>query len=395
MRGTFVKRTWEHDPSLYAPPRYRRACHYDAFVPEPVSDLALNLGGEAAGVVSEAEAAIANLNAAAGSELAPLARLLLRTESIASSKVEGMQVDARRLARAEAAADAGRSIGADAAEVLANVDAMQYAIEETAGVESIEPRHLADIHRVLMERGAGAAPAGRIRDRQNWIGGNDYNPCGADFVPPPPEEVDRLLQDLCAFSGDDTLPPIVHAGIAHAQFETIHPFDDGNGRTGRALVQALLRRRGLAPSFVPPISVELARDKARYIAGLTRFREDDISGWIGVFASAAAQAARLASRYAARVAELQESWRARLRRHSTPRADAAAWSVIDVLPAHPVITVPVGVAATGRTKPAVTNAIAELAEAGVLAPVGESRRNRAWEAEGLLELIMRLETGAG
>ena len=109
-------------------------------------------------------------------------------------------------------------------------------------------------------------------------------PCGAAFVPPPPGEVDPLLDDLCAFINDVALPPLVQAAIAHAQFETIHPFEDGNGRTGRALVQVVLRRRGLTPAFVPPISVVLARDKDRYLKGLTLFREDRLADWIELFA---------------------------------------------------------------------------------------------------------------
>ncbi len=105
----------------------------------------------------------------------------------------------------------------------------------------------------------------------------------------------------------------MHAAIAHAQFETIHPFEDGNGRTGRALVQVLLRRRGLAPSYVPPISVMLARNRRAYVDGLTAFRDDRPADWVAVFATAAARAATLARHYAERVVALQEDWRARLR----------------------------------------------------------------------------------
>ena len=182
----------------------------------------------------------------------------------------------------------------------------------------------------------------------------------------------------------------MQASLAHAQFETIHPFPDGNGRTGRAVIHVILRRRQLATSFVPPISVVFASAKAAYIRGLERFRDDALPEWIESFAVAAARAATLASGYMERVRELQEEWREQLRVSSRPRADAAAWAVIDVLPAHPIITVPVGVTATGRTKPAVTNGIAALEEAGVLTPLGPSRRNRAWEADGLLDLIERM-----
>ena len=390
MRGRLIHSIWPHDPTRDVPPRYRRGCEYDAFVPDPVAGLALDLPGGVAGAVSEAEKAISELNAEARPELAPVSRLLLRTESIASSKVEGLQVDTRNLARAEAGESTGRRVGAEAAEILANIDAMHYAIEEaTAGDLTVEA--ITEIHRVLMVGAPNSGIAGQIRGRQNWIGGNDYNPCDATYVPPPYEEVRPLLEDLVEFARDDSLPPLVQAAIVHAQFETVHPFEDGNGRTGRALIHVALRRRSLAPAFVPPISVVFARAKDAYIRGLTSFREGDVTGWLESFAGSALRAARLAARYVERVRSLQERWRRQLRKEVDPRADAAAWAVIDGLPGHPVITVPVAVTATGRTRPAVTNGIDQLVDAGVLVPLGESKRNRAWEAVGLLVLIESLE----
>jgi Fic family protein len=272
---------------------------------------------------------------------------------------------------------------------------MQTAIEHASSSHTIVPEDLAKIHRVLLQGSHNRAIAGHFRDKQNWIGGNDYNPCGADFVPPPPEEVATLIDDLCKFCNQGDLSPLVQAAIAHAQFEAIHPFEDGNGRTGRALVQVLLRRRGLAPAFVPPISVALARDKGRYIRGLTFFREDRIAEWLGIFASATAQAVTLAVQYTYLVAELHNRWRMQLRESTSPRADAAAWAIIDILPAHPVVSVQVAVAATKRTKPAVNDAIQELVSAGVLKPISESKRNRSWESVGLLDLIVELEAGTG
>jgi Fic family protein len=338
VRGQVVDAVWRPDPGLCAPARYRRPCAYGAFVPGTVAGYSPTLAGAVAGVVSDAEARIVELNAAAQPALAPLARLLLRTESIASSKVEGLQVDARQLARAEARRDAGERVGPEAFEILANIDAMRLAVEEASAEGRITGERLIAIHRALLER-TNPSIAGRVRDGQNWIGGNDYNPWGADFVPPPPGEVARLLDDLVAFCDDDSLPPLVQAAVAHAQFETIHPFDDGNGRAGRALVQVVLRRRGLAPAYVPPISVLLAADRDRYIGGLTAFREGRESEWIEMFAVAAAQAGLLASHYLGEVRRLQDRWRERLRAAASPRADAAAWALIDVLPAHPVVSV--------------------------------------------------------
>jgi Fic family protein len=394
MRGHYVSRVWQYDPTLYAPPRYRRACSYDAFIPAPFSDLEIDLPGAVAAVISEAERAVIELNRVSGPELAPLARLLLRTESIASSKVEGMQVDARTLARAEARQETGRHIGREAAEIIANIDAMELAIEQAASTEGVQPQSLRDIHRALLARDPATRIPGAFRDSQNWIGGNDYTPCDADYVPPPPEEVENLIDDLCRFCNQETLPPLLQAALAHAQFETIHPFNDGNGRTGRALVQVILRRRGIAPTFVPPISVVLARHRERYIAALALFREGRLAEWAEIFAEATATAAQLARRYSGAVLDLQNRWREQLRMHSNPRSDAAAWVIIDVLPAHPSLSVPIAVAATRRTRPGVTNAIAELQDAGILIPLTSSNRNRVWEAEGLLDLVVGLESGS-
>lgn len=297
MRGTLVRKTWKSDPTLYAPPKYRKACRYEAFIPEALIGFEFDLASGIAGVVSDAEQAIMKLNASDRPALAPLARLLLRTESIASSKVEGMQVGIRQLARAESKIETGGKASSTILEVLGNIDAMQLAIDEAATAEQIGVEHLTAIHGKLMANAPNSQFAGVVRREQNWIGGNDYNPCGADFVLPPPEHVDSLLRDLCEAAADDSLPPLVQAAIIHAQFETIHPFDDGNGRTGRALVHVVLRRRGIAASYVPPISVVLAAERDRYVRGLIGFRSGEVGPWIEQFAAAAARAAGLAADY--------------------------------------------------------------------------------------------------
>ena len=394
MPGRLVQLTWTSDPTIYAPAKYKRACQYDAFIPDRIAALPFSLEATVAGVVSEAEHAIRSLNDKARPALAPMARLLLRTESIASSKVEGMQIGARELARAEARVESGQKASSLAIEILSNIDAMVLAVEEASNAERFGIGEIIAVHQRLMQRAENRAIAGKIRTRQNWIGGNDYNPCGADFVPPPPEHVTGLLEDLCEAINDDRLPPIVQAGLLHAQFETIHPFDDGNGRTGRALIHVVLRRRRVAPEYLPPVSVVLAAAKERYIEGLTAFRSDNVSAWLEHFAAAAGRAAHLARAYVDEVEALMEDWRSRLSASaSAPRAGAAAWAIIDILPAHPMITAPVAVAATGRAKAAVYQAIEQLRAAGVLVPLSESRRNQAWEAAGLLDLIGSLDAG--
>jgi Fic family protein len=390
MRGRLVRLTWQSNPMLYAPARYRRACYYDAFLPDPISDGDFPVEATIAGIVSDAENAIRGLNSGASLALAPLAKLLLRSESIASSKIEGLQLGLRSLARAEALAEVGGGASRTAAEIIANIEAMELAIRESAEVETFGTREIESIHLRLMQQ-AHPRMAGKIRASQNWIGGNDYNPCGADFVPPPPDEVGALLEDLCDAINDESLPPLMQAAIVHAQFETIHPFDDGNGRTGRALIHVVLRRRGIAVSFVPPISVVLAAERDRYIAGLTEYRTGKLSVWLEQFAVAAARASRLAIVYLKAVAKLTDHWKEQLEKAAAPRADAAAWAVISVLPAHPVITTSVAERVTGRARSAIHVAIAQLEEAGVLTPVSRSRRNRSWEAAGLLDLVEGLE----
>ncbi|MEN8376813.1 MAG: Fic family protein [Gemmatimonadota bacterium] len=393
MSGRRIPLRWQYDPRLNAPRRYQKACGYEAFVPDPLADLSLSLDAEIAGVVSEAEAAIGALNERARPALRPLARLLLRTESIASSKIEGMQIGARELARAETKADVGRKIGSTAREILANIDAMELAVDQAASADAFRVEDIQAIHRKLLEQSPNPRIAGRLRTEQNWIGGNDYNPCGADFVPPPPEYVEELLADLCAAINDDLLPPVVQAALVHAQFETIHPFADGNGRTGRAIIHVVLGRREIAASYVPPISVVLARSRERYIAGLVDFREDRIVRWIESFAAATYRAAALARAYLEEVARMTAGWREMLRAHAAPRSDAAAWALIGVLPAHPFITAPVAAAATGRSRPQVYRALEQLEESGVLRPLTAAKRGRAWEAVGLLDLLERLDSG--
>lgn len=362
-----------------------------------LTGMSFGLNIELVGLISEAETSIRSLNDVALPALAPLARLLLRTESIASSKVEGMQIGIRELARAEARVEVGRKPSATALEILANIDAMELAVHDATAVDVFSINEITAIHRRLMEHAPNSRIAGKIRTEQNWIGGNNYNPCGADFVPPPPTYIATLLEDLGEAINSHDLPPLVQAALVHAQFETIHPFDDGNGRTGRALIQVVLRRRGIAPLYVPPMSVVLASAREQYIDGLMRFRDNDkdgVSDWIEHFVIAAARSASLANSYLIAVRALMDRWKVMLASHKyAPRAGAAAWAIIDVLPAHPIITAPIAVLATGRSNPSVYEGIKQLVGAGVLVPQSHAVRGQMWEATGLLELLARMEDG--
>jgi hypothetical protein len=159
-------------------------------------------------------------------------------------------------------------------------------------------------------------------------------------------------------------------------------------------VHVVLRRRAIAPRFLPPISVVFAGARERYIGGLTTFRGDGVAEWIEDFVTAADRAARLARAYVTAVRSQQEQWRNQLRATgNAPRADAAAWAIITLLPAHPMLSAPVAAAVIGRAKSGVYEGIEQLIAAGVLLPLSEGRRNRWWEASGLLDLIEQLGNG--
>lgn len=391
MRGRMVHQVWQPRSDSLSPRRFRRECGYDAFIPDRLDASRFNLPIDIAAYLSEAEAAIQRLQEQGDRLLDPLAHLLMRSESIASSRIEGLQIDARGLARAEARQRVGRRIGSRAREVIGNVEAMQFAIGNAANVGTLSADDLLGVHRVLMRDRLSSA--GRIRSSQNWIGGNDYNPCGADYVPPPLEFVTELMDDLCAFCDSEEVPPLFQAAIAHAQFETIHPFEDGNGRTGRALVHIVLRRRGLAARVIPPISAALSHSRSAYINGLIAFRDGDLETWLELFVTAALQSVQLAERYRVLVTELMHEWRQQLRDGANPRADAAAWVILDALPAYPVLNRADVAEFSGRSLPAIDHGLRQLEEAGVLVPVREDPPSRrSWEPGGLLDLIIKLES---
>lgn len=384
----YETRSWPADPSAPGGRAERRAFRYQAFVPDPVAKLELALPSNVAAAVSTAERAVDALNRDPPrlASLEVLARRLLRAESLASSRIEGLVLSQRRLARAEAEEPDTRD--ETARSVLGNITAMEHAVAVGAGAKPLRLKDVLEIHRLLMLATTTPQIAGKLREHQNWIGGNAFNPGRADFVPPAPARVKDLMDDLVAFLNRADLPPLVQAAIAHAQFESIHPFADGNGRVGRAIIHVVLRRRGLAPRCVPPVSLVLAADAKAYVAGLTAFREDRPADWILLFAQAIERAAAKASELALRLAELQERWRERAGR---PRRHSSAEALIVGLPAHPIVTVATAQTFLGRSKQAVNEAIATLAEKGVLHAITLAKRNRAWEARDLFDLINDFE----
>lgn len=396
-----LRRSWQSSLDSGLSRKDRQGCEYEAYVPDPLVGRTFRLDGTVAADVADAERAIATLDATAAAlaNTEALARLLLRAESVASSFIEGLVVGGRRLLRAEAARVAGETdIDITADEVLGNVDAMTWAVESLSTEEAVTLDGLLHVHERLLARTRLREHAGQIRSVQNWIGGSSFNPCSAAFVPPPPDHVEELLADLCSFVNDDSLPAVAQAAIAHAQFETIHPFVDGNGRTGRALIYVVLRRRGVAPRILPPISLVLATWSRSYVEGLTatRYRgradstaaHDGINSWIGLFAAACRRAVDDAVAFEERVASIQQEWRAAA---GTVRRGSAADLLIGALPGAPVVSVSSAADLIGRSFQATNEAMTRLENAGVVRQVTVGRRNRAFEAPAIIDAFTALE----
>jgi Fic family protein len=272
-----------------------------------------------------------------------------------------------------------------ARSVIGNIAAMEQAIQIGSNPRPLATFDLLTIHRTLLTDPADAGIAGVLRDRQNWIGGRDDSPQRADFIPPPAAEVPALIDDLCHFLNRTDLPTLVQAAIGHAQFETIHPFADGNGRVGRCLIQIALRRRNAIARHVPPISVVLAANAKAYIDGLVACREGRLIEWLTLMIHATELAVKQAADLDARLDELITEW---LERTNNPRANAAVRRLLFLLPGNPVISISLAEELLGIASETARLAVQQLETAGILTPtVFGRRRNRVWEAREIYTLL--------
>lgn len=384
--GRLVKQHWAANLGAYGGRKARQGFTYDAFVPDPIADFNLLLPVDIALIVGEAEQSVRHLNSGPSVEgLEAIARQLLRSESVASSRIEGLSLSQRRLAEAIFAPDTS---DITAQSVLNNIAAMDTAIRLGSEVRPFSVGDILAIHRTLLNTPVDQRIAGVVRTTQNWIGGRANSPLGAQFIPPPAAEIPSLLEDLCAFINRDDLPAVVQAAIAHAQFETIHPFADGNGRVGRCLIHVVLRRRDVAVRYVPPVSVILAASASAYIAGLTDYREGDVVGWCGLFAAALRTAGDRALALTTRLKEVQNQWRERA---GQPRRDSTASKLLTLLPAYPIMNVATARVIAGVSDEAARVALQALERAGILSQITVGRRNRAWTAKEVFNIINAFE----
>lgn len=357
----------------------RKLDRIQVWLPPMIAGQEMWLNPELASAMEKSLREVAALDAAYGLHLRALETLLLRTESVASSKIEAVEADIDDYARALHGIKSNDAAVSMAASTSA-LNALIHSVDDGAEV------HLDAIlaaHRVLMKDDSQESSyAGRVRDMQNWIGGSDYSPRGALYVPPPPETVPDYLDDLIAFMNRDDMAVLAQAAIAHAQFESIHPFTDGNGRIGRALTNTVLRRRGATQQVVVPLASALVARKDAYFEVLGEYRAGRPEPIIRAFADATRIAAAESRVSAQRIAEMPESWHAEL---GPIRKNSAAERLVSVLSEHPVFSADEAEDLVGGATSSVYSAIERFVAAGVLRPLTDRRRNQVWGVVTLLD----------
>lgn len=391
------EREWDRNPDHAASRRQRTVARgpYRAALPARIGAAQVSLPP---GLLAEAEDAvreIARFDAEVTAlvswrtpdedvvEIAPLASVLLRTESASSSEIEGITAGARALALA--AVDV-RS-GPNARLVSANVRAMQRAI---ALADDIDVESLLAAHSALLDGHAYAAP-GRFRSTQVWIGSNSLSPHSATFVPPHHSRITEFMADLMVFISRVDLPALVQVAIAHAQFETIHPFNDGNGRVGRALVHAMLRHADVTRRLTVPVSAGLLVDTSAYFKALSDYRTGDIVPIVQEFVDASFRGVVNGRQLIGDLDAIHQRWL-----HDLPsRRDSSARRLLPQLLNQPAVTVGLVQDVLGVALSAAQRAVEQLEGAGILARVGQGRRNRVWLAGEVIDALDQFAERAG
>lgn len=311
--------------------------------------------------------------------LGPMSSILLRTESASSSQIEQLTTSARQLALWEI----DESTKSNAQTVVGNVRAMEAALRLA---EHLDSQTILAMQRELLSHQIGMEDeAGKFREELVWIGGKDSaGPRGAQYIAPQHRLVAAAVDDLLEFIHRHDLPPLLQTSIAHAQFETIHPFVDGNGRTGRALVHAMLRHQKITKHSTAPISAGILRNTTGYFEALTSFREGDAGPIVRTFIEASIYAAATGT---VLVEDLSnELIQARVNLTGV-RSNAAAWRILPLLVAQPVVNTRYLKGALGLTDAAVLRALETLGERNILKEKSGLRRNRVWQHTGILKIL--------
>lgn len=357
---------------------------YDSAVVPRIAEVSLNLSTDTFAHLEQVALQVTRFDAEQSNAILPFTALLLRSESFASSRIENLSSSARKIFEAEIEEYVGTK---NAQLILANTRQMQEATKEPR----VSVGGLLDMHRVLLEESAPEI-AGKLRTEPVWIGGKNLYPEGALFVPPQHEHLPALMADLEEFCQRRDLPAIAHAAIAHAQLETIHPFADGNGRTGRALIHILLRNHGLTNNAALPISAGLLRNTEAYFDALNAYREGRPEEIITLFADAALHAVERGSWLAQQLEELDQQWRDL----DIGRKDHSAWDLLGLLLHRPVLTAKMVSEELDLSDTRARSALRRLEEVGLLRSSASAVKGiKAWRAVEVLEILDEFAEGMG
>lgn len=380
---TYEDIRWEPGGGRYTDGARTRYGIYHPAVPQRIADVIVDLPSS---VLAEAEAAsreIARFDAELSGEIAPFAAVLLRSESAASSQIENLTASARAIGEAELP---GAKAKRNAETIVANTAAMQAAI---ALSDVVDADAILAMHRALMINDPRHTP-GEFRTEPVWIGGGS-TPVGATFVGPRHELIADAIADLLAFVKRTDVPTLPQIATAHAQFETIHPFTDGNGRTGRALVQALLRNKGLTRQVTVPVSAGLLADTDAYFAALTSYRDGDAAPIVERFSEATLLAIANGRELIAELRDIREVWNGAI----TARSDSAVWKVADLLTRRPVVNAVLLAHELGIESTNAHRYLNPLTEAAILVETTNGPRNRVWRSPEVLAALDAFAERAG
>jgi Fic family protein len=356
---------------------------YRSAIPPEIAGLDPSLTPDLRAIVALAETDISRFDSELTVEIAPFAAILLRSESSASSEIEQLTASAKAVLMAEAG-DRSRQ---NASTVAANTKAMRAAI---ALADNVDAETILTMHKALL--GGQHDWAGMWRTEPVWIGGGSFSPHNATFVPPTPPRVPQAINDLVRFIHRTDLSPLTQTLIAHAQFETIHPFPDGNGRTGRALIQSMLRMSGLTRRLTVPLSAGLLADTDGYFAALGAYREGNVEPIVRVGALAAAEAAGNGRQLERDIIAVRDSWRVKV---GKVRSHSVLGSLVEGLVEHPVVDAR-SVADRYEVSFTVANdAIQRLADCGVLSRANAGLKFRKWIAADVADALDAFAVRAG
>lgn len=359
---------------------------YRAFVPAPLPPVPpLDMNGDLAVLLSKADVALGRLDGAVKVIPDPdfFVAMYVRREAVLSAQIEGTQSTLEDLLEVEL--EPRRQVDSDVGDIVNYVAAMRLGIERLATLP-LSIRLIKEIHERLLTDGRGArATPGEFRSSQNWIG-----PAGADlsqatFVPPPPHEMKEAMSDLEKFLHEEPQPPVLLlAGLVHAQFETIHPFLDGNGRLGRLLITFLLVREGILREPLLYLSYFFKLHRAEYYDRLMAIRlSGDWEGWMRFFLRGVCTTAEEATSTAERIFELRERHRAVVMEEAGPNG----LKLLSLLFQRPLVNVKLVETELAVTFPTANRLVAKFEEMQLLREVTGQRRSRMFRYEPYMRLF--------